>query len=137
MTKRLKRCCATLAAILATIATICAVPAAWAATTSPADIDHPTLVVRLDADGTVIVSQRSKDAGAPVTLPSVKALPAEIDTLAPQKADRRTIAVTADSTGPYANFNYLAYTAMKAGFAKVAILGVAKAAPDQPSEISA
>jgi biopolymer transport protein ExbD len=122
MTKRLKRCCAIFALTLATIAAIFVFPAAQAAVLSQADPDDQTLVVRLDADGSLSVSIGGREA-ASVALPSAKAFPAEIDALIPKKANRKTLTIAAESTGPWGNLNKVMWLARRAGFAHVAILG--------------
>jgi biopolymer transport protein ExbD len=98
--------------------------------------DAPSLVVRLNADGSVVVSQRDKAEGGVMTLPSIKAFPAEIDALVPRRDDRKTLAVAADATLPYVKFMTVMNDAKKAGFAKIGLLGPEKQPRGDPSELT-
>jgi len=131
----LKRLRTALLAFILLIPTIFAVPPARAATPPyiaildrqavhriRADLNIPALVVRLNADGSLIVSQRDGEAGAVITLPSVHALPAEIDALVPEAKQRKKLAITADPSVPFVNFTNLMDTAKKAGFGEAGIL---------------
>ena len=126
---RLKRFCAMLTVILATVAVSMSPPVLAAA---PA---HIALVVHLNADGSLTLSQRDKDAGAVMTLPSIQALPAQVDALLPQAGDREKIALAAEPAVPYGKFMKLMYMAKKAGFRGVGILRSEKDPHGKPSEI--
>jgi biopolymer transport protein ExbD len=138
----LKPFCSTLAGI-AVVAPIFLVPPVQAATPSSpaqsdeeplhrvrADLDKPSLAVRLGADGSVVVSQGIKAGGAVITLASVQALPAEIDTLVPRKEDRKKLAVTVDPAGSYRNFIGLMNETREAGFGEVGVLELEKKQPN-------
>ena len=87
-----------------------------------ADLTIPALVVHLNADGSLIVSQRDRDAGAVITLPSVQALPAEIEALVPDARQRKKLAVAADPSIPFVKLTDLMRTAKETGFSAVSIL---------------
>jgi biopolymer transport protein ExbD len=128
-----------LAAVVAATAATFALPPAWAAEPPRqirADLHAPSLVVHLDADGSLVVSQRGKAAGGVLTLPSIEALPAEIDTLVPRKENRKKIAVAADPAVTWRDFSSLMNDARKAGFAKVGVLGLEKESRGDPSELA-
>jgi biopolymer transport protein ExbD len=92
-------------------------------------------VVNLNANGSLIVSQRDRAEGGVITLPSIQALPAEIDALVPRKEERRKIAFVADPTLPWRDFITLMYDATKAGFDQIGILGPEKEPRGGPSEL--
>jgi len=128
----MKRFVAALTVVVATIAVVFTFSPVRAETPSQG---NPTLAVRVDADGSLVVSQRGSQAGAVITLPSVKVLPAEIDALVPRTEERKKLALSAESTGTYGNFLKVMNVARKAGFGKVSILGAEKETRDGISEM--
>jgi len=126
---RLKRFCTMLAVIVATIAMVSVSSPVLAA--APA---HIALVARLNADGSLTVSQRDKEAV--IALPSIKALPAQIDALLPRKEDRKKLALAADTTVPWSGFLKLMNVAKDAGFGEVGILRSEKEPSGEPAELT-
>lgn len=96
----------------------------------------PTLVVRLDADGSLTLTQRGSDAAPVITLPSIQALPAEIDALIPRTAERKQLAISADSKGPYRNLLKAGKVAEDAGFDEFGILESEKGKSGEFSELA-
>jgi len=142
----IKPFCAALAVVLVTIAPTFALPAARAATPPHialtdgeplrrvrVDPDNPSFVVSLNADGSLVVSQR--DDATAITLPSTKALPAEIDDLLPHRGERKKLAVAVDSTLPYVTLLKVVNVAYDVGFGEVGILGSEKEPRGESSEL--
>jgi biopolymer transport protein ExbD len=128
-----------LAAVAAATAATFALPPARAAEPPRqirAALEAPSLVVHLDADGSLVVSQGDTGAGGAITLPSIQALPAEIDALVPRKEDRKKIAVAADPAVTYRNFMTLMIDVREAGFGEVGILESAKELGGVRSELA-
>jgi biopolymer transport protein ExbD len=128
---RYRRFCAAFAVIIAAIAAISASPPVRARTPP-----HIALVIRLNADGSLLLSQRGKEAGAVTTLPAIQALPAQIDALVPRMADRKKLAVAAEPTVSYGNLLNLMNMAKKAGFSDVGILRPEKDPHGEPAELA-
>ena len=100
-----------------------------------ADLDYPSLVVHLNADGSLVVSQRDKAGDRANTLPSIQALPAEIDALIPRRGERKELAVAVDSIVPYSNLMKLMNKARDAGFGEIGILEPEKEPRGGPSRL--
>lgn len=132
--------CATLAAAVVTIAATFALPPVWAAT-SPyggvqADLGNSSLTVRLNADGSVAVSQAGKAGAAAITLPSIQALPAEIDALVPPPRQKKKLAVRIEPAMPWKTFMILMNQARGAGFGDVGFPGFEKTPCGGSSELT-
>ncbi len=130
---------APLAAIMVTMAAVLAVPTARAETPldqTRIDSATPSLVVHLNANGSVVISQRDEPGGRGITLPSIQALSAEIDALVPRSQERAKLGVAVDPTVLWLSFVVVMDAAKNAGFAKIGVLGLEKDSRDGRTELT-
>ena len=98
-------------------------------------LDDTAVIVRLNADGSLTLSQRGDEAGAVTTVPSIKALPAAIDALVPGTRASKKLDIAAEPTVRYGSFMNLMFVGKHAGFGELGVLELDKKAHSGVSEI--